>query len=230
MSATMSLLGLYQNNPGMFGELELPEGVDKDTVVDNLLAETAELEILYPQPYMMQAMIGIWSHKELPVWQKLYDTTLLKYNPIQNYYRKEKWTEDENTTKNTDSESTGTARTETDGTSKQNRENNINNGTSHYTSAYNESDFTPTSRDQTTQQEIGETTQTDEGTVNSTAKSGLVSDEKGKRITDREGEISGNTGVYTKQKMIQQERDIAMFNIYDHIITSFKNRFCLLIY
>lgn len=230
MSATMSLLGLYQNNPGMFGELELPEGIDHDTVVNNLLAETAELEILYPQPYLMQAMIGVWSHKELPVWQKLYDTTLLKYNPIENYNRVEKWTEDEDTTKNTDSESTGTSRTETDGTSKVNHENNINNATSHLVSAYNETDFTPTSRDQQTQQDIGESTQTDEGTVNVNAKSGSVSDEKGNRQLTRSGSASGNIGVTTSQEMIEQERKVALFNMYDVIIASFKNRFCLLIY
>ena len=66
----MSLLGLYNNNPGLFGELELPDGVDHDTVVNNILAETAELEVLYPSPLFMQSMIGIWSHKELPVWTK----------------------------------------------------------------------------------------------------------------------------------------------------------------
>ena len=42
MSATMSLLGLYKINSGLFLELELPKGISKDTVVDNLLMETAE--------------------------------------------------------------------------------------------------------------------------------------------------------------------------------------------
>lgn len=230
MSATMSLLGLYQKNNNLFIELELPEGIERDTVVDNLLMETAELEVLFTNPLFMQAAIGTWSSKELAVWQKLYDSTLLKYNPIQNYDRTEKWSEDENTTKNTDSEATGTSKTESDGTSKQNRDTTIDNATNHFTSAYNETDFTPTGRDQQTQQEIGETTQTDEGNVNVSAKSGNVTDEIGKRLLDRSGEISGNTGFYTKQKMIEQERDIAMFNVIDHIINSFKNRFCLQIY
>lgn len=230
MSATMSLLGLYQKNNNLFIELELPEGIERDTVIDNLLIETAELEVLFTNPLFMQAAIGTWSSKELPVWKKLYDTTLLKYNPIQNYDRTEKWSEDENITKNTDSEATGTSKTESDGTSKQNRDTTIDNATNHFTSAYNETDFTPTGRDQQNQQEISETTQTDEGTVNVSAKSGNVTDETGKRLLDRSGEISGNTGFYTKQKMIEQERDIAMFNVIDHIINSFKNRFCLQIY
>mgnify|MGYP001467864330 CR=1 FL=1 len=57
-----------------------------------------------------------------------------------------------------------------------------------------------------------------------------LTDETGKRLLDREGKISGNTGFYTKQKMIEQERGIAEYNIIDVIINSFKNRFCLLVY
>lgn len=230
MSATVSLLGLKRLNEGILGELVVPEGVDIELVKDNLLAETAELEVIYPDAYFMQAMIGRWSAKELPVWDRLYKTTLLEYNPIENYDRKEKWTEDENTTRNTDSEATGTSKTETEGTSKQHRENEIEHGQNKYVSAYNETDFTPTERTQDSQQDIGDTTQEDEGNVNVSAKSGNVTDETGKRLLDREGKISGNTGFYTKQKMIEQERGIAEYNIIDVIINSFKNRFCLLVY
>lgn len=230
MSATVSLLGLKRLNEGILGELVVPEGVDIELVKDNLLAETAELEVIYPDAYFMQAMIGRWSAKELPVWDRLYKTTLLEYNPIENYDRKEKWTEDENTTRNTDSEATGSSKTETEGTSKQHRENEIEHGQNKYVSAYNETDFTPTERTQDSQQDIGDTTQEDDGNVNVSAKSGNVTDETGKRLLDREGKISGNTGFYTKQKMIEQEREIAEYNIIDVIINSFKNRFCLLVY
>lgn len=230
MSATLSLLGLKRLNEGILGELVVPEGVDIELVKDNLLAETAELEVIYPDAIFMQAMIGRWSAKELPVWQKLYNTTVLKYNPIENYDRKERWTEDENTKRNTDSESTGTSNTESSGTSKQNRENEVNHGTNHYTSAYNETDFTPIGRDDDSQQELGTTKQDDEGNVKVSAKSGNVTGETGKRLLDRTGETSGNTGFYTKQKMIEQERQIAEYNIIDVIISSFKNRFCLQVY
>lgn len=230
MSATLSLLGLKRLNEGVLGELVVPEGVDIELVKDNLLAETAELEVIYPDAIFMQAMIGRWSAKELPVWQKLYNTTILEYNPIENYDRKERWTEDENTKRNTDSEATGTSNTESSGTSKQNRENEVNHGTNHYTSAYNETDFTPTGRDDDSQQELGATTQDDEGNVKVSAKSGNVTDETGKRLLDRTGETSGNTGFYTKQKMIEQERSVAEYNIIDVIINSFKNRFCLQVY
>lgn len=208
----------------------MPKGVDIEVVKDNLLAETAELEVIYPDAIFMQAMIGRWSAKELPVWQKLYDTTILKYNPIENYDMTEKWSEDENTTKNLDSEATGNSTTQTDSTSKTHDETDTNNGTNKYVSAYNETEFTPTEKTTGNAQTIEDSNNTTESDINVKSKDGLVSDERGNRLLDREGEIKGNTGFYTKQKMIEQERKIAEYNIIDVIINSFKNRFCLQVY
>lgn len=230
MSATMSLLGLKALNEGILGELVVPEGVDIELVKDNLLAETAELEVIYPDAVFMQAMIGRWSAKELPVWDRLYKTTLLQYNPIENYDRQEKWTEDENTSKNLDSEATGSSDTETDGNSKRDSETITSTGTNKAVSAYNEVDFTPTEKVDVAAQTTDRETTSNEGNINVRSKDGLISDEKGKRALDREGSIHGNTGFYTKQKMIEQERQIAEYNIIDVIITSFKNRFCLQVY
>ena len=230
MSATMSLLGMYKINSGLFLELELPEGISKNTVVDNLLMETAELEILYPNPYFMQAAIGTWSSKELPVWKKLYETTVLKYDPISNYDKNESWTESENTNKEGSSETRGSVSTDTEGNTTQNRNGSGSLNTSHYVSAYNETDFTPTAKDSETQNASSTTSQKDSSSVDSSESSSGNTSNSEKRRTERNGEISGNTGFYTKQKMIEQEREVSMFNIVDYIISSFKNRFCLLIY
>lgn len=90
--ATMSLLALYQYNEQLFDGLRVPEGVNRDTLVNNLLAETAEFEILYPDPEFMANMIGVWSMKELPVWVELEKTLHYDYDPISNYDRNEEST------------------------------------------------------------------------------------------------------------------------------------------
>lgn len=46
----------------------------------------------------------------------------------------------------------------------------------------------------------------------------------------REREEHGNIGVTTTQQMIQEERDIADFDLYEIIIDEFKNRFCIMVY
>lgn len=46
----------------------------------------------------------------------------------------------------------------------------------------------------------------------------------------RSGRAHGNIGVTTSQQMIQSEREVAMFNIYDIIAESFVENFCLMVY
>lgn len=230
MSATVSLLGLKRLNDGILGELVVPDGVDVELVKDNLLAETAELEVIYPDAMFMQAMIGRWSAKELPIWERLYKTTLLEYNPIENYDRMEEWTEAEDTKKNTEADATGTSRTDTDGTStKQSNTDGVINDQK-YVSAYNEIEFTPTERDNNTQNEKNESEQKDVGTVSVKTSAENTTDETGNRNLLRKGRAHGNIGVTTSQQMIEAERDVALYNIIDVIINSFKNRFCLQVY
>lgn len=92
MSATLSLLGLYQYNDKLFDGLRVPEGVDRETLINNLLTETAEFEIIYPDPEFMQSMIVAWSTKELPIWEKLEKTLHYDYDPISNFDRHEEST------------------------------------------------------------------------------------------------------------------------------------------
>lgn len=91
-SATMSLLGLFNYDPDLFSEMSWPEEFPEDmhqVFIDNLLVETANLEILYPDPGFMSRMIAAWSAKQVSVWTKMYKTTKFEYDPIVNYDRTE---------------------------------------------------------------------------------------------------------------------------------------------
>lgn len=100
MTGTLSLLGMYQYNEHLFDRLRLPESVNRETFVDNLLAECAEFEVLYTDPFFLANMIAVWSAKELPTWEKLYNTTTFNYDPISNYDRTEEWEDDVNSSGN----------------------------------------------------------------------------------------------------------------------------------
>ena len=230
MSATVSLLGLSRSNPGILGELVLPDGLDADLVKDNLLAETAELEVIYPDAVFMQAMIGRWSQKELPIWTRLYKTTLLDYNPIENYDRTEEWTEGENSARSVDAETTGNSTTDSTGSTNTSGTTTAGATEQKFVSAYNETDFTPTEKDTDTQTGSSDTEQHEEGAVKVTTAADTTTIETEKRDLVRSGRAHGNIGVTTSQQMLEAERDVAQYNIIDVIINSFKNRFCLQIY
>lgn len=89
---------LYHHDPTVFDRLQLPAGPspnadvhyaelftpDKDVLIAGILTDCSELEILITDPDTMKDMLYYWSLRRQPVWQKLLDSCLFKYNPIWN--------------------------------------------------------------------------------------------------------------------------------------------------
>ena len=94
MPSTMSLLGLYNWDSTILDGLVVPDGVDRNAVINNLLRECAELEILYPQTDAMKFFVSEWAKERLPVWNRLESTLHYEYDPISNYDRREEWTDE----------------------------------------------------------------------------------------------------------------------------------------
>ena len=178
----LSILAMYKYDPAIFDEMSLPEGVDKQNVIDNILLSCAELSIIYPDPDILKYAIRNWSTIELPVWQKLYDTTTFEYNPI--------WNVDADITRTTDRNIDRAGDNE-----------NIASVKGYNSNSWSEADKT-------------------DGDYSDNTKEATTETEK----------RHGNIGVTATQDLIQKERDIAEFNIYDHITQSFKKRFCILVY
>ena len=88
-----------------------------------------------------------------------------------------------------------------------------NGNTQHDVAGFNSSTLVNASKDTNTETDTGYTSDT-------STSSGW-----------RKGRVHGNIGVTTSQKMLESELDVApKLNVYDYIINSFKNRFCLQVY
>ena len=204
---TLSVLGLYNYDDTLFDNMVVPAGVDKTNVlIPNLLADLAELEVIYPDPEIMKTIIEVWSKKQLPVWSKLMDTVNLEYNPIYNkdgYYEETETRDLANTNRITDRIS-GSVTDEGSNTNS--------------VSAFNANDFQNREKDtiENERREEAENTSVSNGT-----DTGDIT---------RERHEYGNIGVTTTQQMIKEEREVVQFNIVNYIIEDFKQRFCLLVY
>ena len=98
MSATLSIWGLYHYDNTIFNNMKTPTGftsTDKTTLVNNIITECAELEFLYPRPDFAAWSIEQWSTMELPTWQRIYNVSIMEYNPLENYNRTELTTENQ---------------------------------------------------------------------------------------------------------------------------------------
>lgn len=84
MQAWISLMGLYKWNSNIFDNFHLPDNVDKDTLTGMMLAEFAELEILYPDPDTFDTILDVWSAARKPAWTKLAAALEENYDPLWN--------------------------------------------------------------------------------------------------------------------------------------------------
>lgn len=238
MRATLDLLGIYKYHPTLFNEFVIPEALDKETLTDNLLMESAEMEVLYPDANFLEAAIGSWSKKMINVWNELYDTTQYVYNPIWNKDGtiKETITRD---LKGTEDVSDNNGRTD-NLTELQTR--NLSGTTSNSDSGsstesvygFNSSTAAPASKNEASSSGSGSSsdtgtikventgTQTDNRTIDrDTTDTGTIKTERTEQ---------GNIGLTSTQELIKNQREVVQFNLYDVIIKDFIARFCLAVY
>lgn len=225
-SAKVTLLGMnaYFQNAGsdLFEFLSLPEGLNKQTLTDNILLEGGEFEVLYSTPLSLKTSIGIWSDREQATFQRWIDALAIDYAPLENYDRQETWTDT--------LDSDGTSRTTGTNDTSSRRVDDIdtsNSGTvSLDVSAYDSSGYQP--KDKTTSSETGTHDQTSTETIdNDTTENTTTSlDNTGVHT----GRVHGNIGTMTSQKMLSDELELGYWNIYSRITDMFLKEFCILIY
>lgn len=224
----MSYYGLYTFDDTIFDELHLPAGVDRDTIIENFISDSIELETLYSDPETFKAMLGIWSKKRLDTWNAYYkvlnDT---EYNPI--------WNIDGTVTskygeRKTDLNSDPVTTTENLGNTH--AVSNVGtriSETANKVSAYNSEALTNAGAVETNQHSAVDESTTDAVSNNYTAGK-QHSDSTQKAVVDTI-ERKGNIGVTTTQRMINEELDLRdRHNIYEYIVKDMIKRFCILVY
>lgn len=224
----MSLLtveGLYNYDTTLFDGFNVPKGLVKQIAIDTILMRTRELEILYPDFTYLKNRIAIWSNKYQINWKKLYDTTVLEYNPIENYDRVEDWTD-------TDDETSTSARDNTRNTTNSVKSTSTNEIMNSVNVTDQNTAFNAGLADYAKQITDGDTTENGSITNTETGKDTENESVNGGRTGKhtRTGRAHGNIGVTTSQQMIQSERDLVVFNLYDVIAESFIENFCLMVY
>lgn len=95
-------MGMYNYDNTIFDSIILPEGLDKDTVINMILVNCAEQSMVYTDPAFFKKMLPIWCKTKIKGWEKLYKTTVVEYNPIENYNRTEEWTDTGKTNANSE--------------------------------------------------------------------------------------------------------------------------------
>lgn len=211
MPATISLLGLYRWDNTLFDTMTIPSAVNRSTLVNNLLVETAELESLYTDPTALKTMLEYYSSRQMPTWQKVADACAVTYNPLYNTDRYETDSETDSDTETRNLAGSANTDAQTSGTGTSTLSTGSFNGTE--VKAKDQTDNTSGSTSST------DTTTTDTGTITHS------------HTHSRTHRAYGNIGVTTSQEMLKQEIEVSrMANVYEYIIKDLKSRFCLMVY
>lgn len=231
----LSILGLYNWDPTIFDNLQLPTSadihteaelqqpiveLDRQLLIDNILAELAELPLVYTQPDVVKQLIGLWSRINFTRWAELWATMLYKYNPI--------WNKDgtivETTKGNVKSVGTGGYTDKKRGSSSDSYSGT--DTSQHNVTGYDTNSYSPDTQD-TTQHGLTVTHRDVDPDFTHRLDNLTTTVDDDSTTTRRE---TGNIGVTTTMQMIREQREIVNLNLYTEITEEFKLRFCVMIY
>ena len=204
MHATVSFLGLYNYDNSIFDDLQVPAGVDKTLVQNTLMMETAELEVLQPDPVIMRQVLGWFSQRRLDAWTRVYTALSSKYKADTDVEVTETRTPDlsYNETRTLDLTTTG--------------QNNGADTTTTKRAGFNAGNL-----------ETAEQMETSLGTGNIIHSTGNETTDR----TETGSETKTTTGRHqAAQDLIAKELQLAMTDTAEYIVKDIRRNFCLLVY
>lgn len=205
MHATLSFDGLLIGYPTLFDGLQVPNGVNKETVIENLLISTMELEVMISSGPVMARALAAYSAMMLPSWTRYAKALGLDYNPLD--------TDDRSRTLEHSGEDSNTRSPNLTTTGQNNGSDSTTREMVGFDSA---------------QLQMAEKNTTQLGTGNTITSSGTDKTEGTNTYTDTETS-QGRAGK-SAQSLVLAELAVAYKNTVAKIVDDIKQKFCLLVY
>lgn len=193
-----TILGYYQYDNTFFDTLIVPEFLDKEILINEIIIQAGLLETAYSDGDLLKKLIGLWSVARAEDWERMYNALYSEYVPIHNYDK-------HSTIDNTGQSSVESGNIETGTSGKQSHTDDINIRTDNLTektdnindTEYNSRDtrtdnLTNTRTDNLSEVHNGGETTTHENTA---YNAGLTATSRD--ILQRNGDVVNNTGTQT---------------------------------
>lgn len=220
--ATTGLLDLLYYDDTIMDFFTVPDGIDRQLALDTIYQRCGLTPLYHPDPAWLKFYIGRWCSKNVKTWEELYKTTIQDYNPIYNYDRTEETTDTRSGTRKLSED--------TSSNTKQNGDTSVtdtsNDSSEHTMSADNSDTYEPGYKDASSRQDI----QSSESSNRVDVTGDRAVDETTGETYSHKLRAYGNIGVTTTQEMLEAQRTLVRYNVYNEIADSFKEEFCLYIY
>ena len=192
----------------LFDGVEIPTGIDQQTVYDKIMYDNWDLEPYISDFDVLHRFILNWFKTRYQAWEMMNKALSQDYEPLENMNRTETETITRNRKINGNVETSNSIKNES--TDKLKSEQKV--------SAFDSSAYQPSQM------------QDDDRSLNEKSSengSEQRSDSENESITN-ERNSHGTIGVITNQDMLQKEIDIRRYDIYSIISQEFTNEFMLL--
>lgn len=199
----ITLWGFYNfTDKALFNTAVMPEGIERQELVDLIMIECGDLYPYYQQPTYLQMQINNFFKRKKPNFDRMIAALNAEYDPLENYDRKEDW-------KDIFKEHVeGEARDET-------HNDSTGNSTSKISAMDSDELVTDTGGDSH-----------NEG--NSNAKTTNEADRNNDSI--HTGRVHGNIGVTTSMQLIKEELELRKYDIMEQIVRAFEKDVIIQIY
>ena len=116
MGMTANTEALLAFAPDLFAGFMVPLGMDRQLAINVIRRKHGFAPLYRPDPRWMMNAIRDWTRENMPIWEKLYKTTVLEYNPIWNTDVTERTTDVRTIDRDTTNDSTAIDRAKSKGT------------------------------------------------------------------------------------------------------------------
>lgn len=227
MLSKLTLIGIHNyTNGAIWNDIELPEGLDKDILVNEILRRNGEFPVVWPDADFLKIQIDFFFKKWKHNFTKWVEAANKEYEALYNV----------DVTTTTTEEGTNEANSATSG--QNNGTVNRSGSSSSNGSSGNTSTESKAAYDSNTFQNVRQvvdngntslsTSETDSETSSATNSESMTSNSEHEILTEEYKR--GNQGITMSQELLLAEYNVWLFNIYNQIADIFANEFCVCIY
>ena len=227
MLSKLTLIGIHNyTNGAIWDDIELPEGLDKDILINEILRRNGEFSVVWPDADFLKIQIDFFFKKWKHNFSRWVEAANKEYEALYNVDVTTTTTEEGTNEANSASsgQNNGTVSRSGSGTS---------NGTSGNTSteskaAYDSNTFQNTKQIVDSGSTSLSTSENGSETSSATNSESMTSNSEHEILTEEYKR--GNQGITMSQELLAAEYNIWLFNLYNQIADIFASEFCVCIY
>ena len=227
MLSKLTLIGIHNyTNGAIWDDIELPEGLDKDILINEILRRNGEFPVVWPDADFLKIQIDFFFKKWKHNFSRWVEAANKEYEALYNVDVTTTTTEEGTNEANSASsgQNNGTVSRSGSGTS---------NGTSGNTSteskaAYDSNTFQNTKQIVDSGTTSLSTSEIGSETTSATNSESMTSNSEHEILTEEYKR--GNQGITMSQELLAAEYNIWLFNLYNQIADIFASEFCVCIY